>query len=237
MDSLCAPSEQGRFFYYSPADFDAARCLPFKLRRYEEEARYFIGLIHWHQVTRFGHLTRRARNHGVELKAAYLREVMGCRAYKRVVAALEASDAVRCDHVYLKRRKCYTYTLGSLFKRRFHRYEFKKPKIIKALAALRKREDAELTDLHRWLKDNLARIEIDAVQARLAAAAVDHPEQAHISIDALETKTNWYRPCKFGRVHTNVTNLKRDLRKFLTVDGNRLVLSQANPERFTWVRG
>ena len=210
---------------YSPADFDAAKCLPPKLRKFEEEARYLIGLIHWHTVTRFTRLSHRARNRGVELKATYLRRVMGSHATARIVGALVASDAITCDDRAIRGRKCFTYGLGPLFTGRFRRYRFRKPKIIKALASLRQREDEALTDLQRWLKGNQGRIAVDP-RAYRAAKRLENPDaraSARISLDALIRKDFWYRPDEYGWHHTNLTNLNGDLRKFLTVDGKPLI--------------
>jgi hypothetical protein len=39
--------------WHCPVDFDAAKCLPPKLRKYEQEAIYLLGLIHWQQAMRF----------------------------------------------------------------------------------------------------------------------------------------------------------------------------------------
>jgi hypothetical protein len=81
---------EGRL-WHCPVDFDPAKCLPPKLRKYEQEVIYLLGLIRWQQAMRFGRLAKAKLACGVRLKAAYLREVMGKRVYKRIMQACIAT--------------------------------------------------------------------------------------------------------------------------------------------------
>jgi hypothetical protein len=79
---------------------------------------------------------------------------------------------------------------------------------------------------HLW--DNLQRIRIDD--------KIDFPEPfqpAHqVSVERIQERDYWFIVDDFGRIHTNVTNLPRALRPYLSVDGERLAnidISESQP--------
>jgi hypothetical protein len=224
--SISSPAQQGAIpksrRWHCPVDFDAAKCLPPKLRRYEQEASYLLGLIHWQQAMRFGHLSKARRGGGVRLKAAYLRDVLGQWKYAEIIKAMEDSGAITCDHVAWPGRRSYTYNLGPLFSQRFRECLLTKPKIIKAMQKAEKERTTALVGVHAWLKGNLERIVLDQ-RAFRAADQTDHPDHAHTLLAAIDCRAWCYVRDKFGRCHTNITNLNRVLRKFLTVDRNYLI--------------
>ena len=151
---------------YSPVDFDVAKCLPKKLRRYHEDARYVLGLILWQTLMRFPKQIRKNDDPGVELKAAYLRDIMTCKdKYRQLLDALEKSGAIRCDHRYVVGRKSFTYRLGDLFSREYETYVFRNPRLVASLMRRQEKEVAELTPLHQWLRDKLPHLNIDDMAA------------------------------------------------------------------------
>ena len=132
------------------------KCLPKKLRRYQEDARYVLGLILWQTLMRFPKQVRKNDDPGVELKAAYLRDIMTCKdKYRELLDALEKSGAIRCDHHYVAGRKSFTYRLGDLFRREYETYVFRNPGLVASLMRRREKEVADLTPLHQWLRDKL----------------------------------------------------------------------------------
>ena len=86
----------------------------------------------------------------------------------------------------------------------------------------------------RWLKRNLMRITIvpvpDDVLRAIAEADTDGTGTVEDRVDAYRETIRWidegawqFEPDGFsGRVHTNITNLKRELRPYLRVDGKPL---------------
>jgi hypothetical protein len=206
-------------------DFEAAKCLPKRLLRYEEDARYVLGLIWWHRLMRFDRTTRKERDPGVELKAAYLRRIVTCkRRYREVLNALERSGAIRCDHHYVKGRKAMTYRLGDLFGREYRAYTFANPRLVRNIMAWRTEEEHVLTPLHQWLRGKLDLLDIRHSDAIAHIAQDEDANQFVCLIDAIRFHSPvWYHQDDYGRVHTNLTNLKSDLRQFLRVDGSPLV--------------
>ena len=223
-DQYSVPKRENVARVYSPVDFSAEKCLPPHLRKYEDDARYVIGQIRWQQLMRFPREIRKADNPGVELKAKYLRSVLRCKdRYSDLIEALCRSGAITCDRHYVEGRKCRTYNLGSLFSKDFKRYDLTDKFLTKNIARWRSREIADLTPLHAWLRSKLFSLGIrdgDAIQA----IANDEDVKLFIpQIEAIRDKAPVrYHQDKFGRVHTNLTNLPKRLRRFLVVDGSSL---------------
>ena len=223
--SISSPLRQGGIpesrLWHCPADFDAAKCLTPSLRRYGQEAAYFLGLLHWQQTFRFRRLSKAKRCHGVYLKAEYLRAVMG-RQYAKIIQSMEASDAITVRRVYLPGRKCYCYNLGDLFSKQFKKCRLTKPRIIQALERHEKACDATLTDLHQAMKALLSRIQVDQ-EAFQEAETLKDPDQAKEVLRVIQNRTHRYTVDEYQRAHTAITSLPKVLRKFLTVDGKPLI--------------
>jgi hypothetical protein len=79
-----------------------------------------------------------------------------------------------------------------------------------------------LPPLHQWLQAHLGRIRLNQ-QAFVAADHLRRPDHAHTLLTAIDCGAWWYTRDQFGRCHTNLTNLNRVLRTFLTVDGKHLI--------------
>ena len=210
---------------YSPVDFDEKKCLPKHLWRYAEDARYVLGLILWQTLMRFPKEVRKNADPGVELKAAYLRDTMTCKdRYRKVLDALEKSGAIRCDHHYVEGRKCHTYWLGDLFSRKYETHIFTKTALVANLVRREKKEVADLTLLHQWLRDRLFLLDIDDMAAMKHLAGDPNAHLFALQVMAIKDKSPIrYDRDEYGRVHTNLTNLPSDLRQFLRLDGSPLV--------------
>ena len=210
---------------YSPLDFDVAKCLPRRLWRYEDDARYVLGLILWQTLMRFPKQVRKNDDPGVELKAAYLRDIMTCKdRYREVLDALEKSGAIRCDHRYVVGRKCFTYRLGDRFGREYGTYVFRNPRLVASLVRRQAKERAELTPLHRWLRDKLPLLDIDDMAAMRHLAG--NPDAHLFSLQVMAIKDRSpirYDRDDYGRVHTVLTNLPSALRQFLRLEGSPLI--------------
>ena len=210
---------------YSPVDFDEKKCLPKKLRRYAEDARYVLGLILWQTLMRFPKEVRKDSDPGVELKSAYLRDTMTCKdKYREVLNALEKSGAIRCDHHYVEGRKSFTYRLGDLFSREYETYVFSNSRLVASLMRRQEKEVADLTPLHQWLRDKLPQLDIDDLAAMRHLASDPDAHLFALQVVAIKDKSPIrYNQDDYGRVHTVLTNLPSDLRQFLRLNGSPLV--------------
>ena len=101
------------------------KCLPPKLWKYGDDARYIIGQIRWQQLMRFPREIRKTENPGMELKAKYLRAVLRCKdRYADLIEALCAGRG-RSPATGTTSRggSAGRYNLGDLFSREFKQYD------------------------------------------------------------------------------------------------------------------
>jgi hypothetical protein len=210
---------------YSPKDFDVRKCLPPELRQYEEDARYVLGLIRWQTLMRFPKQVRKNDDPGVELKARYLRNAMSCKdRYRELLDAMERADAIRCDHRYIEGRKSFSYRLGDLFSQEYETWVFRNRRLVSRLMRQRSKERAQLTPLHRWLRDKLPLLDIDDPAAMQHLASNPNGHLFALQVTAIKDRSPIrYDQDDYGRVHTVLTNLPSALRKFLRLDGSPLV--------------
>jgi hypothetical protein len=81
----------------------------------------------------------------------------------------------------------------------------------------RPRARIEGGDVHQWLWDCLRRTHMDEWDARIIADNLEPNRRwhAHVSIDWFVQRRLWFKQDRFGRVHTNITSLKKQLRPTL----------------------
>lgn len=122
--------------------------------------------------------------------------------------------------------------IDPFFYRQFRVYdEFfikKKEKINKTITELSKNVSIIEDDIKKIIEENLYSIEIKGNEARkyieilLEKGILEHEQyiSAFLSIEAIENNNQRCSFDKFGRVHTNYTNLKKEIRRnFITIDG------------------
>ena len=174
---------------------------------------------------RFPKQVRKNHDPGVELKSAYLRDIMTCKdKYRELLNSLEKSGAIRCDHHYVVGRKSFTYRLGDLFSHEYETYVFNNPRLVASLTRQREKERAELTPLHLWLRDKLPQLDIDDMAAMRHLAGNPSAHQFALQVVAVKDKSPIrYDRDPYGRVHTVLTNMPSDLRQYLRLDNSPLV--------------
>ena len=177
----------------------------------------------------------------VPLRAEYLRKIIGQRCLDAVrQAALKAG--------YVDRRHSFRVGLCSQAYRILPRYrrarlvqheitDFKLRHNFSRWREARHREvwqqvqgDSSLVaaPVRRHLWRNLQRVRIDA---EIDPGALSHPAY-QIAVENLRRGELWFIVDDFGRIHTNVTNLPRTLRPYLSVEGQRLAnvdISESQP--------
>jgi hypothetical protein len=230
---------------YNPESFDAAAILPTSLQKYQGEARYFVHLIYRQRIK-----DKRHRYDFVNLKFDYLAKVIDKRILKKLIAALLDAGVVESDGHYIKGRKAIGYRLAPWLRDTPHHKEaITKRSLVKRIRASYKRTEEEIRALpwRSWLFDNLRRVTIDhagavdyvfqqaqaALQSfrgqdskratRLRKEAKDRWLQCLFAIEAIRDGEFFFEPDDYGRIHTNVANLKSDLRQFLRVNEQQLI--------------
>jgi len=217
-------------FVYNPVGFDPTIFLPDKLARYSDDARYFVHKIYEQNV-----FNKRDKNNFVPLKAEYMRKIISFRKYKSIRDHLLDSGIVETDSHYVINRKATGYRLSKHWRgKRHHRVQITNSRLAKNL----NRDKQELHKkiqcrVHAHLLGMLKEVEIDYQQALMSIDCEENFTIYEISIDMIKNKEWFFKWDDFGRVHTNITNLKSTFRKFLRHDGLSLVeLDIANSQPF-----
>ncbi len=208
-----AGDRNGVVLVWNPVGFDPRDCLPADLHRYADCARYFVHRIHYETV-----FDRRLRGEFVPLKAEYLRTMFPKNGiYKRVRDSLIERGAILCDNHYVAREKSCGYKLGpELAARRQHRTTLTDRTLCRKLRKKREGRNKE-DEVHRHLRYYLERIEIDYSAALASLLAEPDFEPAdETAIQLIRDRQFFLHVCDYGRVHTNLTNLKSSLRPFLS---------------------
>jgi hypothetical protein len=189
--------------------------------QYRDAMTWIVHLIYLRRI-----LERRGKDEYVPLKNDYLREILGRNDADVAKALLLRHCVIECDGHYIQGQKAKGYRLQE-YRNATHRLIDLDNPTIKAnvvkrhLAMTRKA-------VHRWLYDNLARVTVEEAAAleeveRLADTA--SKREAYVgSIQAIIDGYLDFTVDDFaGRVHTNVSRLKRELKKHLRIDGQRPV--------------
>lgn len=203
-----------------PASFDPKLHLPTELRKHEDSARYFLHRIIW------GHVQKKQNiDEFVPLKFQYLREVIPDRIIKPLKKALIDSGLIVCDNQYIKGHKSHGYKLGD---------QFRDDRIVqvpisgqatanKIIKARRAKERKVRLDVHCWLRSKFSDLDID-LPAALEKLSSHHAfESVKIPVEEISTKSVAFSSCPYGRVHTPLTRLSRQVRYCLHVGGEPLI--------------
>jgi hypothetical protein len=186
-------------------------------------ARYILHRIIWAQVFKSSLEEGYAR-----LKSEYLRRFFPDSSdYALVMNRLIKSGVIECNGRYVPGAKCLGYRLSPEWAARRHvRVEISDHTLRRKIVRHHAERPKSLTGVHRYLFDHLRNVRIDAEAALDAVGSLAESDASPIHETAV-----WFiqdgqfrlETCRFGRVHTNLTNLKRELRRFLHVDGRPLV--------------
>ncbi|RCS43967.1 hypothetical protein DTL42_18455 [Bremerella cremea] len=194
-----------------------------------DRARYFVHLTYrrMQQQERDPYLQAST----VRLKAKYFRKLLTKLHYRRILDDLEEAGVVYVLRK-LRRKRCYKYGFGPVITKSqpsFVRY-FPRDRRLQGLIrrSLDKRNlIGQRCPICRRLSDDLRKVEILATEAKewLRHHRKDLPNyDAHdLAIERIARGDFYCSPSETKRVHHNVTNLSRDCRQFLRVDGCRLV--------------
>lgn len=209
--------------FFLPAELELDAHLPDELRRYADCARYLIGRI----VA--GRVFWEADGNGyVPLKVAYLRTVTPDRVEKALRERLVAAGIVECDGRWVRGEKSMGYRLAGGFDGPTRWVACSDPKVAARIRRINDRERAGRArlDVHRHLRKWIRRLNVDLAAADevvMSEAALAVHAELHLSnVRMIASGRSLFTSCSFGRVHTNVTRLAKELRPCLRMGGRRL---------------
>lgn len=198
---------------------------------------YLISRIIWEGVR-----DRRKRGRYVRLQAAFLRRMVG-RDYAGCVARAAEAGILQVDPAYSVGRYSRGYRLSPKWRRReIETHSLGCKKLHKKLLALMATEERDLiTPSENDLADNLHDLRVDE-DAALDAAMIHHGEGRRfrqLVIDHIARRIWGAKVCTFGhRFHSTLCYFPRDLRQFLSVQGEALAwldIANSQPLIASWI--
>jgi hypothetical protein len=187
-----------------------------KSRETLDYCHYLINLI-YEQRTFY-----KVKGEYVPLKALYLRHII--RNYKEIRNVLIANGIIECDFHYIAHDKSYGYKLAYHFEHMpVIAKDFLTEKVYKRVIAWQNKRIPK-TKVHYKLFQFLLKIEIakEAIDY-IACLPLAEYNCALISINKFLEKDFFLHADDYGRVHTNLTSLKSELRQFLRYKGSKLI--------------
>jgi len=203
-----------------PASFDPEVHLPHELRKHADSARYLLNCIIW------GYVRNKQDLRGyVPLKFLYLREVIPDRVIKPLKDALWDSGVIDCDGHYIEGHKSHGYKLGEeVCDDRIVQVPISTQATANKITKIRRSQDRKVRlDVHCWLRSKFRDLSIDLPAAMEELSGHHDFESVKIPVEEIADKDIAFSVCRFGRVHTPLTRLSRRVRRYLTVEGERLV--------------
>lgn len=205
---------------YVPETFDP-EVLPADLRPHADSARYFLHRIIWGQV-----MKKRTIDNFVPLKFDYLREVIPDRILVSLKKALTAEEVIECDGHYIEGRKSLGYRLGPCYRdARIIRVAVSDEVTAKKIRAVRRAKYKKVRlDVHRWLRSQFKRLEVELPLALSLLSGHRRFELVKIPVEQIADNESEFSVCRYGRVHSSLTRCSSRIRPALHVSGERLVM-------------
>ena len=212
---------------YIPSNLDFDRLFPY-CRKHKDKYYYFLHKIFEERIFD----KRYNKDSFIHLHSHTLRSITGERIFYVIRNNLLSREVIEMDHSYSIGEFSKSYRLTDQYRGVKHR----KIKIEdeKILQRINKHKLKSINDIpegseYEFLFDNLNKIRInhaDAIQFinENYSGDPDIYNAYRVSIDYIQEKTFFFKVDDIaGRVHTNITNLSRDLRCFLNHEGKPLI--------------
>ena len=208
-----------RVVLYVPDTFDPESHLPEELQHLADYARYLLHRINVGRV----HLRR--GNCLVYLKHDYLAKFMPRGRFTLIRDALEEAGVIAVRKFCVPGELCFGYRLCPPHDQGFSHYQPTTKRLIKKIMAWRAKEFRNVRlPLHRDLRRFVKAITIDETAALRSVQGSPWERSAQVAMIQRIVNGDFFTVVdRFGRFHTNLTNLKATLRPFLRYRNSHLV--------------
>jgi len=221
--------------FYVPVNLNPKR-LPPGQRQF---AAYLLNLLHWKWIC------WKADEHGfINLKAEYVTRVIPPAVWSTLWKHLETLGVIETDGKICaggKRPKCRGYRIASRY-RKTRRIQCSNKGLARRIRNVCSKESVPRVPVHRWLKAHLERVHFNLGLAEAIMETMEPDEGSLIPLEDYRdllresclriSNGDFFLECdRFGRVHTNITSLAKQLRPCLRIEGQSLVgLDLANSQ-------
>ena len=197
-----------RVVLYVPNTFDPDVHLPEELRHLADYARFLLHRINVGRV----HLRR--GNCLVYLKHDYLVKFMPRGRFTSIRDALEEAEVIAVRKFCVPGELCYGYRLCPPHNQEFSHYQATTTLLINKIMAWRAKEFRDVRlPLHRDLRRFVKAITIDEIAALRSVQGGPFERSAQVTMIQRIVNGDFFTVVdRFGRFHTNLTNLKATLR-------------------------
>ena len=208
-----------RVVLYVPDTFDPDVHLPEELRHLGDYARFLLHRINVGRV----HLRR--GNCLVHLKRDYLVRFIPKERFTAIRDALVDSDVIHVRKFCVKGEMSYGYRLLYPHNQGFSLYQPTTNRLIDKIVRWRKRESDSLRHpVHRELRRYVKALTIDEQAAFSSVHGTPFQQAAQVAMIRRIAEGDFFSiPDRYGRLHSNLTNLKKTLRPFLRYRDSELV--------------
>jgi len=208
-----------RVVLYVPDTFDPDAHLPLHLRHLADYARFLLHRINVGRV----HLRR--GNCLVYLKRDYLVRFIPKERFTAIRDALVESDVIHVRKFCVKGEMSYGYRLLYPHNQGFSLIRPTTKRLIDKIVRWRKRESDILRHpVHRELRRYVKALTIDEQAALTSIHGTPFQQAAQVAMIRRIAEGDFFSiPDKYGRFHSNLTNLKKTLRPFLRYRDSELV--------------
>lgn len=209
---------------YYPSNLDILSFLPTKEHKHSQKYLYVIHKIIEHGI--------HYPDTPCRLNWKVLRDILTSRWDNKVLTSLIEWEIITRYDNYIAGHHSFAYCLTSKYNTTNKSMKLTNKTIINNI---KEWKDRSMTDKTiKWLHRNLNKIDVNMdmysthiIPSYYAATFLltDHQKRhIHLAIAKILTKDFFINKDVYGnRIHTNITSLKRELRKCLTVDGEPLV--------------
>ena len=197
-----------RVVLYVPDTFDPDVHLPEELHHLADYARFLLHRINVGRV----HLRR--GNCLVYLKHDYLARFMPRGRFTMIRNALEEAGVIAVRRFCVPGELCYGYRLCPPHNEAFSHYQPTTKRLINKIMAWRAKEFRDVRlPLHRYLRRFVKAITIDETAALRSVRGSPWERSAQVAMIQRIVNGDFFTVVdRFGRFHTNLTNLKATLR-------------------------
>lgn len=211
---------------YNPDGFEPANFLPKHLMKYIDGVRYLIHFIH-----RKSNRLKKKNKQFVNINNRYISDIIGRDKFKEIRNILIDQGIIEIDGIAIEGKKSYGFRITEkYFNKKFKIYPIINPKLIKKLKNLdiKYQNDNDKHDVYDLLNKNLTEVGIEYNNSKRYAKKnySKDPNKYYSlvnSIEMIKDKYFYFHLDKYGRVHTNISNIRSDVRQFLLHKKERLV--------------
>jgi hypothetical protein len=217
-----APKDYKAAAFYVPNGLD----LKSLLGPLEWPGAYLLNLIHVRSAW-----WREDRDGFVRLKAEYVQKVIPRKHWPRVRDTLVGAGVLDWNREFDKGRS-QGYRIKADY-RHTHREVCPNAALNRRIARLYATEQRYSVPVHRWLESKLALLEVDVERAdtiidrlkprKKGFDVAEHRQRVRDQVVMLANRDYQATVCRYGRFHSPVTRLPRQLRSCLSVAGKPLV--------------